>query len=255
MAAQVVRLDLLLQLLDRMFQQSAPQASTASLTLLMASVLKVRQSGRAVKLLAEEGMVEDILAIGRTLVEVTVNACYLQCVNDKELGSYLSFHPELGHGPAGLARQRPGGSFAQGLMVRLGDFVTSLVPAGKRQKADPSWTSHSLATRAQLSDDGNNIPLMSLLLARCYPRGDAAVHGTVGALDSFLTAMQTGEMPVRQDRFRELSEALFGVNLTLMTFGLFLNEFFQLGMDEAMDQISAADSTTRPSLAGEYNNG
>ena len=209
-SAQVVRLDLLLQLLDRIFQQSAPQASTASLTVLMASVLKVRQSGRAVKLLAEEGMVEDILAIGRTLVEVTINACYLQCVDDKELGSYLSFHPELGQRPAGLARPSPGSSFAQNLIVRIGDLVTSLVPTGKRQKADPSWTSRSLATRAQISDEGNNIPLMSLLLARCYPRGDAAVHGTVGALDSFLTAMQTGEMPVREDRFASYPRLFLG---------------------------------------------
>ena len=245
--AQVVRLDLLLLSLQRMFQEASQYASSPPLTLLVASILKVCQSGRAVKLLAEEGMVEEILAIGRTLVEVTVNATYLQCVDEKEVGRYLSFHPELSFRHAGLVHQgrrpSPGGV----LVGKVRDLVTSLGLPGSRG----GWTRNSLAMRAQISDERTNIPVMSLLLSRCYPRGEAAAHGTIGSLDSFVQAVQAQEMPMREDRYRELSEALFGVNLTMMTFGLFLNEFFQLGMDEDMNQISAADSSTKPSLAGE----
>ena len=250
-SAQVVRLDLLLLLLNEIFEQSSQFASSAPLMLLMASILKVCQSGRAVSMLAEEGMVEEILTIGRTLVELTVNATYLQCVDDKELGKYLSFHPELSFRQAGLMQQGRRTSPTGVVVEKVRDLMESLGFPGRRGGGDASWTKRSLVTRAQISDETTNIPLMSLLLSRCYSRGEAAVHGNVGALDSFIAAVQTNEMPTREDRFRELSEALFGVNLTIMTFGMFLNEFFHLGMDEALSQISTADSSSRPSLAGE----
>ena len=248
--SQVVRLELQLELLDRMFRESAPYASSVPLTLLVASILKVRQSCRAVKLLAEEGLVEDILAIGRTLIEVTVNATYLQCVGEKELGRYLAFHPELRHRHGGMLQQGSGSHTGRHFVNKISDVVASLLPLGNGSKADPSWTNRSFVQRAQISDRATNIPVMSLLVSRCYLRGDAAVHGTMGALDSFVKAVRSGEMPTREDRFRELSEALFGVNLAIMTFSLFLNEFFQLGLDEAMDQVAVANSTTRSSLPG-----
>ncbi len=249
--AQLVRLDMFLHLLDRIFQASAPYASSAQLTLLVASILKLQQSGRAVKLLAEEELIEEILAIGRTLVEVTVNVCYLQCANPHELQRFLAFHPEAQYRYAGMMQASAARSSAKGLMRRVGDVLSSFRAPTRSHTAEPDWTHRSLAQRAQISDEGTKIPVMSLLLSRCYPRGDAAVHGTMGSLDSFVETLRSQRMPVRQDRYKELSEALFGVNLTLMSFSLFLDEYFDLGMHEAIDQISAADSATRPGLEGQ----
>lgn len=245
--AQLIRLDMFLQLLNRMFQVSSSYTVSARPTLLVASILKVQQSGRAVKLLAEEGLVEEILAVGRTLVEVTVNVCYLQCASPRELERYLSFHPERGYKHAGMVRYR-GRTSTQGWRSKWKDMVSWMMPAVHAQEAGRNWTQFSLAQRAEIADERTNIPVMSLLLSRCYPRGDAAVHGTMGSLDNFVEALQTQQMPLREDRYQEMAEALFGVNLTLMSFSLFLDEHFRLGMHDAIHQISAADSSTNADL-------
>jgi hypothetical protein len=247
--AQLVRLDMYLDMLDTIFASATPFATTPPVELLVGAILKVRQSGRAVKLLATEGLVEEILAIGRTLVEVTVNVTYLQSAGEKEMSRYLAFQPESQHRRAGMLQPRPKASSTNRMLRKIGDALSSLSPSASR--AEPTWTHRSLAQRAQLSDEATGIPVMLPLLNRCYPRGDAAIHGTMGALAPFLESIHQPEALMRDNRMPSLADALFGINLTLMTFSLFLDEYFGLGMNETMEQISAADSSTKASLVGE----
>lgn len=60
--AQCIRLELFLHLLDRMFEASAPFTLSTARSLLVASILKVRQSARAAQLLAEDELVEEEIA-------------------------------------------------------------------------------------------------------------------------------------------------------------------------------------------------
>ena len=122
--AQTVRLDFFLKLLDRMFQEAVGlHESTVPLTLLFASVLKARQAGHAVQLIAQQGYVEEVLSISRTLVEVTVNAAYLQFAGDGELVRYLQFHPESVYQQVGMLRQKRGRMFNSGIMGKLSDLM------------------------------------------------------------------------------------------------------------------------------------
>jgi hypothetical protein len=61
------------------------------LLILLASLLKLRKQARACLLLAQEFMVEEILATTRTMTEVIVNAAYLQFADDAELHRFHHF--------------------------------------------------------------------------------------------------------------------------------------------------------------------
>ena len=242
--AQAKRLELFLQVLDRMLPAilTGGEGSVRQ-TLLLASMMRVRQTGRAVHLLAGEGCVEEILTLGRTLIEITVNAVYLDVAPDAEVQCYLHFHPEAVASSGGLQR-RP----ATSMIGRIGGLVLRRLSG---RDAEPSWTPRTLLERAQLCDAASDVPVMTPLVERSFHKGAAAVHGTVGALGSYIAAMQRMEPPRREDRFGDLAEALFVVTLCLMTVCVYLNDVYGLGMDEAIDQAASADSTTRTSLLGE----
>jgi len=86
------RLDKYLEALVACYKKAIQQSSaTDRLGILFASVLKIRSSAQAVQLLAEAGFVEEISAIARTMVEITINSAYLQVAEDEEVTRYRLF--------------------------------------------------------------------------------------------------------------------------------------------------------------------
>ena len=236
---QMARLTEFRHLLDQIFQDALGfHNGSARSTLLLASMLKVEQSARAVEVLASAGCVEEIQSISRTLVEVTVNAAYLQYANQKETERFLQFHPESVQ-QYGMPGQRGGRTVSGEIMRRLGGLVT---PNGKN--ADPNWSSMSLLDRARFSDEVSNIPVMTLLVQRCYGRGHAAVHGTIGALDTFVQEVNMMQATRVETRLAALNEALFSVNLCFLTLCMYLNGHFGLRMDHAIGLAASSDSRT-----------
>ena len=265
--SQVARLTHFSALLERMFERTIGyHDGSIHLTLLFASILKVRQSARAVHLLAEAGCVEEILAIGRTLLEVTVNAGYLQVANGRETERYLQFHPEAPNqyapNPYGMVRQsvsRSLGSLSSlSSLSSLGSQIARRLSAisllrlspAPRREPNAAWSAHTLTERASISDETSEIPVMALLVQRCFTRGLAAVQGTIGSLDCFVSAIANMEPPRLEGRLAELTEALFGINLCLLTLCLYLNSYFQLHMDLEIDGASH-DHASEQDEAGE----
>jgi hypothetical protein len=247
---QARRLDLFVQLLDRMLRDvMIVDHGSVRQTLLLASLLRVSQAARAVQLLASENCVEEILTIGRTLIEVTVNAAYLYQASEGELQRYLEFHPEsLYRRRDNLARER-GGKLTTSILQKLGDLVLAGSSLTRRD-ADPTWTQRTLLERAHLSDMASQMPIMAPLVQRCFAQSHGAVHGTMGGIDSFVAAVETGGMPGRQDRSEDMVEALFAVNLCLLTVSIYLNGMFDLEMDEAIDEAARVTSPSQASRPG-----
>ena len=242
---QVARLTNFSALLERMFQRTIGyQDGSLHLTLLFASILKIRQSARAVHLLSEAGCVEEILSISRTLLEVTVNAGYLQVANSREIERYLQFHPETPNRFA-MVRQTAPRSLGLQIFRRLSHFSMLRVSPARRQEPAGTWTSFSLMERAALSDETSEIPVMVLLVQRCFTRGLAAVQGTIGSLDVFVSAIANMEPPRLEGRLAELTEALFGINLCLLTLCMYLNSYFQLHMDVEIDNAAHDEAGDR----------
>jgi hypothetical protein len=239
--AQVVRLDHFIWLLKRISDETAiPREASVHRTLLHASVMKVISSGEAVRLLSTAGNVEEILSIGRTMVEVTVNAAYLQQASEKEVVSFLRFHPEATPTRALTAGTNRQGQ--NGILDRLSKTLSRHLPTPASRQADPVWSRMSLQDRAQIADDAGDIPVMNLLVKRCYVRGHAAVHGTMGSLDYFISVLDTREAARPESRMIALTNALFTVNLCLFTFAFYLGEFFSLNLDRALEQAANAES-------------
>ncbi len=242
---QIARLTNFSALLERMFERTiGRQDGSMHLTLLFASILKIRQSARAVRLLSEAGCVEEILSISRTLLEVTVNAGYLQAANSREVERYLQFHPETPNRYA-MARPVPPRTLGLQLFRRVGQLSLFRGSPTRRQEPGGTWTALTLRERAALSDQASGIPVMVLLVQRCFTRGLAAVQGTIGSLDVFVSAISTMETPRLESRLAELTEALFGINLCLLTLCMYLNSFFQLHMEDEIDSAAHDEAGER----------
>lgn len=242
---QVVRLTNFSALLERMFERTIGfQDGSIHLTLLFASILKIRQSARAVHVLSEAGCVEEILSLSRTLLEITVNAGYLQVANSREVERYLQFHPEA---PSryGMVRQSAPRFLGIQIFRRLTQFTLGSGPARRRQEPTETWSSFTLMERAALSDETSEIPVMVLLVQRCFSRGLAAIQGTIGSLDVFVSAIANMEPPRFEGRLAELTEALFGINLCLLTLCMYLNSYFQLHMDLEIDNAAHDEAVDR----------
>ncbi len=244
--AQVLRLEQFIRITNDIVRNPAlHETSSVVHTLLMASILKMASAGEAVRVLANSCSVEEILAIGHTMLEIVVNAAFLQHASEKEVESYLHFRPETrvqtstqnGAPPSALQRFRD-------------KFRWSSKDNNKEEI--PAWSRMSLRERAQFADEASNIPVMSLLVARCSTRGQAAVRGSVGSLDYFVAALTNPSEAQPENRLAGLTEALFGVNLCLFTFSFYLSSYFDLRLDRVIEQAVNVQS---PLLGDARSNG
>jgi hypothetical protein len=243
-SAQSARLTHFRGVLDRMFQEAlARHRGSVESTLLLASMLKVEQAGRAVEALTAVQCVEEIQSIGRTLVEVVVNAAYLQFADKREIARFLRFHPE--------SRQHLRAARTHSVAARVKRKVSQLVLNGKPlggREADPNWSSLSLLERARYADDLSHIPVMSLLVERCHRRGVAATHGTIATLHTFVAEVRTLQPTRPELRLRDLGEALFAVNLSFLTLLMYLNLHLGLHMDEVIGLAASAEADAPQTL-------
>ncbi len=243
--AHLLRLELFSGLLERMFRESIyDRTQTAQLTLLYASVLKVSQSAKAVRSLAQAGCVEEIQAIARSMIEVTVNAAYLQHAGTKELDRFVEFHPEVLYKYPETWRPEKHNSFTSDVRRRLSKLKVWNGRVALGRETNPNWSEKTLIERAALSDDASNAPLMTLLVRRCYPQTHDAVHGTMKSLRYFVAAVDAMGFPSADCRMAELREAVFVANLSLLTFCLYLNANLGLHFDGAIEAAAVAGSST-----------
>jgi hypothetical protein len=240
--AQIIRLRRFSRLLEQMFHIVIEKDDKSiAKDVLMASVLKAKQTAKAAELVAQSGCVEEIQAMSRTLVEVTVNASYLQHTSSVEMRRYLHFHPEQAptRGLLGSGQQK-----SPGLAQKIGGML-GISPSRQQQApAFTSWSGRSLLERAQVADDASGIPVMTLLVRRCYAKGLSASMGAVASLESFLGAVRTMEAPSPEHRLAELAEALFAINLCLLTLSLYLNTALSLGLDQAINDAATAQPSS-----------
>ena len=241
--SQIVRLDHFISLLQGISEASAvPNDASMRGTLLHASVIKVINSGMAVRMLANAECVEEILTIGRTMVEVSVNAAYLQHAAPREFERFLHFHPESAAKNVTMLPSPIETPRREHVVSRLGKKILRSLPTLPSKRVDPSWSSRSLLERATIADESNNIPVMNLLVRRCYPRGHAAMLGAVDSIGYFIAALHGSDDASHEVRTVALTEAIFGVNLCLFTLSFYLSAFFRLNMDRAIEQAARAET-------------
>ena len=231
--AQVIRLERFISICNDIVRNPAlHDTSSAVHTILLASILKMVSAGEAVRVLANSCSVEEILAIGHTMLEVVVNAAFLQHASEKEVERYMRFRPETNNR---IALRAPTQEVsASSALRRFRDSILLNLPGSAKEEI-PAWSRMSLRDRAQFADDASDIPVMGLLVARCSARGQAAVRGTMGSLDYFVSALTNSPEAQPENRLAALTEALSGVNLCLFTFAFYLSSYFNLGLDRMIE--------------------
>ena len=247
--AQTVRLNHFISLLQQISEATAvANDPSQQRTLLHASVIRVINSGMAAQMLAKGGCVEEILSIGRTMVEVSVNAVYLQHSSDREMRRFWEFHPESSERVEGLLPSPINVGSPDGIISKIRKRLLQSIPTVPSRRVDRSWSNYSLLDRAHIADEGSQIPVMSLLVRRCYPRGHAAMMGAVGSLDYFISALHGTEGSSPDRRTVALTQALFGINLCLFTLAFYLSASFNLHMECAIEQAANAEAANPQDL-------
>ena len=220
--------------------------------LLLGSMMKVKQTARSVQLLAGNGCVEEVQAMSRVLVEVIVNAAYLQRAGFAELQSFVNFHPRTLYTQIALLGDGRNGA-QPGMLERLRGLIAQKPAQRTREEGDPTWSARNLMERAEASDATSGVPVMRLLMERVYPFGHAATHGTIESLEPFLAELDRSGRQSKPDRQAAQVEAIFAVNLCLFTLCLYLNQVFGLRMDRAIDDAAKANHSFA-SVRGELAN-
>ena len=240
LAAQLVRLGRFIGLLDDFYQSSVMQYEfSVRLALLFASILRVRQASRSVQLLAEESCIEEINAITKTLIEIVVNAAYLQYADDLEIDRYLHSDSHLVSEETERLRlslaAQPSPRSLRIFKQNTAHAIRKLI----RSADDHSWSTKTLLQRAQVSDLRSDTPVMSLLVTTMHSRLQDASKNGFSSLAPYLNVLDTMSALRLGNRQSELSVTLFGVNLSLMTLSLYLNSFLGLRADAAIEAARA----------------
>jgi hypothetical protein len=216
-------------LLDR-FRHGLEGEQSFRRLILLASTLKLREQARAACILATEGFIEEILSIARTMVEVAVNAAYLQFAEEAEIGRYMNFDIQTLNKHANNLRPHLGYKLSEATRLEIERNVTEArIRTGLPDKAQNWSTKAGLIQRADFADERLGDNSISMLVRTVLAWSHRAAHGTHTSLIPFYDAFGNGTVPETAERLDEMTIALRGVNFCVYTFGLFLDRFLHYG--------------------------
>lgn len=239
---ELLRLDahkaLLVDMLRRAVAQDEPSVRRK---LLFGSVLKVLRTGQSVRVLSAEAFVEEILALSRTMAEVTINAAYLQDAEDEEIDRFIHFDTQTMFKHSTKLRPHISNQLSVEELRKIEAVAKNARSLTGRRDTDPSWSKRNLLHRAEYSDGITRSKLMTMLVLTAYAYGHSAVHGTFDSMDDFISALDDSKALIEHEREEKLFLALSSVNFVLCTMCFYLNSFFHLDSEKAI--ISAGKLT------------
>lgn len=229
---ELLRLEAHRTLLTQMYRMAICRLEpSVRLTLLFASVLKLLQMERAVRALAVEDFVEEILSLNRTMAEVTINAAYLQVAEDEEIERFHHFDTQSAFKHAANLRPHVTKVSSAEVLQKMQTAVDKARMITGRKDSDPSWSKRRLLQRAQYSDNITRVDLMAQLVRTAYAYGHSAVHGTYDALDFFISTLEMAQAPSDETRQEGLFLAISSVNFVLCTACFYMNSRFRLNLE------------------------
>ena len=237
---ELLRLDGFSTLLGALYQQAFQKVKpSAKGMVLLASILKLRKQARAVQLLAPEGLMEEIMSINRTMVEVGVNAIYLQSAEDAEYDRYINFDVQSRYVQATKLKDLNPDALSDEQQKEIDEAVAF---ARSRTNKDRTWSKLSPLQRAENADRRLDVRWLTVLFPTVYLHGNQPVHGTFSSVQPFYSALGTGDVALSQERLRNLMLAIAATNCVLYMFGRYLDVVVDGNLTEsflAVGQIEA----------------
>jgi hypothetical protein len=202
------------------------------LKILRPSILRAVRIATAALLLDENGFVEEVLALSRTLAEVVITACYLQSASEQELEAFSSFDIQKTYKSSETLEQfiDPKERISEEHRNELKAIVAQAGTRSRRKDTDKSWTTKSVFAMAQDVDATMSAKthLFVHIKATAYEFGHPYVHGTYASFSSVRQWLVEGVFPSDARRETQRFQAVGGVFQCLATLCIYVNERFQL---------------------------
>jgi Family of unknown function (DUF5677) len=201
-------------------------------TVLLGALLKASESARAILILGNSGFVDEMNVLMRTMVELVINAAYLQYARDAEFKRFLHHDAISGHiAMLDFSRATQGNAeFDLGTAMRVTKNATAAANASGLSLTDRQWNveTRTLKQRADVIDEEMGQALFAELLASIYVTGSGYTHGSFKTIHKHAYYLTTGtrEHPL-VTMFGECN-SIFGVGYILDVFGRYLGFRFKL---------------------------
>jgi hypothetical protein len=179
--------------------------------------------------MAQEFMVEEILAISRTMAEVAINAAFLQFAEEEELKRFHHFDAQSLYKHSQRLRPITSRTLSDEEEAKLQKAVEEARQITQLSDKASSWskTHATLIARAEFIETCFADSMMRALALTTYNWAHRAVHGTGNALSPFYKALGSGEVPLTSDRLEELQKALSFVVFCLDIYAFFCDRFLR----------------------------
>ena len=215
---------------------------TDRVMLFQLSALRAIRLASACLLLDENGYVEEVLALTRTLSEVAINACYLQMAADQEVASFRVFDIQKSFRMSeNLAKKMDAtDTISVQERVKLQGIAAAARTKSQRKDNDMSWSTDHVAIRAEKLDKtmASGTEMFSLLKGSTYEFAHPFVHGTYQSFRAVSRLMSEGTFPADGDRETERIQALGGVNQCLLALCVYAHVKLGLPIEAEIHEAS-----------------
>jgi hypothetical protein len=204
-----------------------PNVTERSL-ILSSSVSKLNEIARVILQIRTIDAIDEMHVLLRSMLELAVNACYLQHASDEEIRKYLHFDPINNH-TAMIDLERASGGTLK-IPKRLADRTTKLATeastASNLALGSRTWCKNNLYKRAVVVDKAVGGEDFALLMANIYVTGSGYVHGTYKTLDRHSKWLLNSEAAHPLRILFGTNNAIHGVTLVLINVGRYFNRKF-----------------------------
>jgi hypothetical protein len=205
----------------------APNVTERSL-ILSSSVSKLNEIARVILQVRTIDATDEMHVLLRSMLELVVNACYLQHATDEEIRKYLHFDPINNH-TAMIDLERASGGTLK-IPKELADRVTKLAieanAASNLALGSREWSKNNLYKRAVVVDKAVGGEYFTMLMANIYVTGSGYVHATYKTLDRHSKWLLNSEAEHPLRILFGTNNAIHGVALILINLGRYFNRKF-----------------------------
>jgi hypothetical protein len=191
------------------------------LEVMLAAIVRTVNSANAIKLLyTERPYSEEMNTLLRPLVELIVNACYIQIASDAEVECYRTYDTVMLEKsirlaeeivPTGLSGVTPENRklFAEHIKTINQTFAGVM--------STTSWTKLDLTSRGSAIDKHTGLTNCHFLTKVVYRIGHTYTHATYGSLENTIDTFKTGQFS-SNTVIDEADLALYGTSQALRSF-------------------------------------
>jgi hypothetical protein len=204
-----------------------PNVTERSL-ILSSSVSKLNEIARVILQIRSIDAIDEMHVLLRSMLELVVNACYLQHASDEEMLKYLHFDPINSHTAMTDLERASGGrlKIPKELSERTTKLATDASAASNLPLGSREWSKKNLFKRAVIVDKVVGGEDFAMLMANIYVTGSGYVHTTYKTLDRHAKWLLKSEAEHPLRILFGTNNAIHGVALILINLGRYFNRQF-----------------------------